>query len=269
MLRHVVKGDEITLFSTASRCLELLIEKHGTTLSQKELMDAAWLGQGHSVTPNTFYQNISNVRKAFSALLPERQIIVTIKRVGLLIPDEITVTPVNPEVTDNSPTLVISDVDSIMTKEVVSPTRAVEVVSMPSTSILSNSIPPTSPKAINTSYSLLSRVSIGLFLLSLIVLAGSIYFHYKEAQEVPVFPFRNYVIYKKFNNGCTILINPDAGRIDPMNRYLNSSSDCKGYKEMYVTLWEQRMTTSAMYCSPADDGIGYSCVSEYFARSPK
>ena len=253
-LRHIEKEEEITLFSTASRCLEFLIERHGSTLSQKELMDFGWLGQGHNVTQNTLYQNISNIRKAFSALLPERQIIVTIKRIGLVIPNEISVIASKNVVTEDNAILVAEETGSVIPKEIVSPTMITE---------------PASLQHIGTTYSLFSKTFIGLFIFSVITLVSSIYLHYTKIQQKNVFPFRNYVIYKKFDNGCTVLINPDAGKVDPTNRYLNSLSDCKGYKEVYVTLWEQRIATSAMYCSPADNGEGYSCISEYFARSQK
>lgn len=254
MLRLVEEDDEITLFSTASRCLELLIEKHGSTLSQKELMDAAWVGQGYNVTPNTFYQNISNVRKALNALLPEKPIIFTIKRVGLFIPDDISIIPILDEATEPSSACMENSSTSAIDEEITNHSITTDPVSI---------------KPIDQPYSLFNLIAIGIFFLSIALLAGSLYFQYEKGQERPMSPFRNYVIYKRFNNGCTILINPDAGRIDSANRYLNSSSDCKGYKEVYVTLWEQKVTTSAMFCSPINDGKGFSCVSEYFARSQK
>lgn len=254
VLRHIEKTEEITLFSTASRCLELLIKKHGSTLSQKELMDAAWLGQGHNVTQNTFYQNISNVRKALNALLPEKQIIVTIKRIGLLIPNEISITSVLAAGTVLPSTPVVGEQERTITEDVVSIVPHAEPLPIPQKEARD---------------SLFNKTMIGIFILSIIALASSIYLHYIKGEEKPVFPFRNYVVYKRFDNGCTIMVNPDAGKIDPLNRYLNNASDCKGYEKVYVTLWEQRMTTSALYCSPTEDGTGYSCVSEFFARSQK
>lgn len=53
----------VILNSPASRCFLLLIKKVGIIVSQQEFMDEVWVKNGVHVSPNTFYQNISILRK--------------------------------------------------------------------------------------------------------------------------------------------------------------------------------------------------------------
>ena len=53
----------VVLNSPAGRCLLLLIERAGSIVTQQECMDIVWQRRGMMVSPNTYYQNISILRK--------------------------------------------------------------------------------------------------------------------------------------------------------------------------------------------------------------
>lgn len=78
-------GKVVVLNSPAGRCLLLLIQRIGTIVTQQEFMEIVWEKSGMLVSPNTFYQNISILRKGLKKIgLPEDPV-VTIPRIGLTL----------------------------------------------------------------------------------------------------------------------------------------------------------------------------------------
>ncbi|MEA1063272.1 winged helix-turn-helix domain-containing protein [Erwinia sp. HR93] len=75
----------VVLNSPASRCFLLLIQRIGSVVSQQEFMDEVWKKSKVLVSSNTFYQNISILRKGLKRIGIEEDIIVTIPRVGLTL----------------------------------------------------------------------------------------------------------------------------------------------------------------------------------------
>ncbi len=91
-------GIEASLNIPASRCLLLLIERENTIVSKEDFFDKAWEQRGTYVTANTFYQNISLLRKALKSVgLPE-EIIKTVPKRGLMLDDDVVITPFIQEV---------------------------------------------------------------------------------------------------------------------------------------------------------------------------
>lgn len=75
----------VVLNSPAGRCLLLLIERTGTIVTQHEFLDIVWARRGMLVSSNTFYQNISILRKGLKKIgLPDDPV-VTIPRIGLTL----------------------------------------------------------------------------------------------------------------------------------------------------------------------------------------
>ena len=75
----------VVLNSPAGRCLLLLIQRIDTIVTQQEFMETVWEKNGMLVSPNTFYQNISILRKGLKKIgLPEDPV-MTIPRVGLTL----------------------------------------------------------------------------------------------------------------------------------------------------------------------------------------
>lgn len=85
-LRDLNNPDRVVILnSPAGRCLLLLIERIGTIVTQQECMDIVWQRRGMLVSPNTYYQNISILRKGLKKVGFEHDPIVTIPRIGLTL----------------------------------------------------------------------------------------------------------------------------------------------------------------------------------------
>lgn len=85
-LRDIASPDRVVVLnSPAGRCLLLLIERAGTIVTQQEFLDIVWQRRGMLVSPNTYYQNISILRKGLKKIGFEVDPIVTIPRIGLTL----------------------------------------------------------------------------------------------------------------------------------------------------------------------------------------
>ncbi|WP_261642331.1 winged helix-turn-helix domain-containing protein [Erwinia mallotivora] len=79
------KNVYVTLNSPASRCLLMLIKQQGNIITQQEFMDEVWQKKGMFVGKNTYYQNISILRKTFKNIGMDEEIVITIPRIGLTL----------------------------------------------------------------------------------------------------------------------------------------------------------------------------------------
>ena len=87
-LRDLNNPDRVVVLnSPAGRCLLLLIERVGSVVTQQECMAIVWQRRGMLVSPNTYYQNISILRKGLKKAGFETDPIVTIPRIGLTLVD--------------------------------------------------------------------------------------------------------------------------------------------------------------------------------------
>ncbi|QIU89619.1 winged helix-turn-helix domain-containing protein [Yokenella regensburgei] len=77
------QSKRISLSNPASRCLSLLIQAHGAVVERDYFFQQVWLNNGAQVSNNTFYQNISLLRRAFKDLGLNEEWIVTIPKVGI------------------------------------------------------------------------------------------------------------------------------------------------------------------------------------------
>lgn len=88
---HAQDKEDTTLTQPASKCLELLINSDGL-VSQNNLYDYAWGENGHTVSPNTLYQNISLIRRALKNMMPgAERWIITLPRKGFRFDHSIAV----------------------------------------------------------------------------------------------------------------------------------------------------------------------------------
>lgn len=78
----------VVLNSPAGRCLLLLIERAGSIVTQQEFQESVWLQRGMLVSSNTYYQNISILRKGLKKIGFATDPIVTIPRIGLTLSSE-------------------------------------------------------------------------------------------------------------------------------------------------------------------------------------
>lgn len=80
------KGHEaITLNTPTARCLQLLLESNGNIISRDEFLSAVWKERGVVVSQNTFYQNISLLRKSLLRAGLTQDVVVTVRQRGFVI----------------------------------------------------------------------------------------------------------------------------------------------------------------------------------------
>lgn len=88
------KSDETkrqTLSNPATRCLLLLIQQQGQVIERDYFFEHVWFINGAQVTNNTFYQNISLLRRAFKELGLNEELIVTVPKVGIRLEPQLDV----------------------------------------------------------------------------------------------------------------------------------------------------------------------------------
>lgn len=81
----------LKLYYSANRCLQVLVEAYPTPVLQRFFLENVWEKNGQSATANTFYQCISTIRKAFSSLSLNEDIIITIPRKGVCLSTNISI----------------------------------------------------------------------------------------------------------------------------------------------------------------------------------
>lgn len=78
-------GESVTLNAPTARCLQLLLESNGNIISREEFLDIVWKTRGIVVSQNTFYQNISLLRKSLVKAGLSQDIIVTVRQRGFVL----------------------------------------------------------------------------------------------------------------------------------------------------------------------------------------
>ncbi|WP_273855293.1 winged helix-turn-helix domain-containing protein [Serratia liquefaciens] len=94
-LTNISSNKSITLTAPSNECL-LIILTHGENITpQKYLFEQVWETHGLPINNNTFYQNISIIRKSFRLVGMEKQVIVTISRRGIKVAGDISISEFN------------------------------------------------------------------------------------------------------------------------------------------------------------------------------
>ncbi|MEH0886908.1 winged helix-turn-helix domain-containing protein [Enterobacter sp. UNJFSC 003] len=104
-LRDINNPDRVVVLNApAGRCLLLLIERAGSIVTQQEFLDIVWQSRGMLVSSNTYYQNISILRKGLKKIGFEADPIVTIPRIGLTLASDIRISlrGPSPDITDTA-----------------------------------------------------------------------------------------------------------------------------------------------------------------------
>ncbi|MFN3070503.1 transcriptional regulator [Serratia sp. J2] len=76
-------SNKVLLYVPAARCLMLLLKNRDTILDKNVFFNEVWNKNGVYVTANTFYQNISILRRGFLKLGLGNEVVNTIPRKGL------------------------------------------------------------------------------------------------------------------------------------------------------------------------------------------
>lgn len=86
---------EITINAPASRCLLLLISHPQSIISRETFLEKVWKKNGVVVSQNTYYQNISILRKAFKKIGLSEDAIVTVPHKGLMMKKSLSIKKAN------------------------------------------------------------------------------------------------------------------------------------------------------------------------------
>lgn len=91
---------KVQLTGPAARCLELLIVRK-SLVSHKDLYEYAWQGSGFVPSPNTLYQSISVLRRAFREICEtEIDYVITETRKGFKLNPKVSILAKKQEITD-------------------------------------------------------------------------------------------------------------------------------------------------------------------------
>jgi len=230
---------KITIYAPATRCFLHLLEHQGEILSQRDLMYVGWEKYGMTVSPNTFYQNISNLRKALSELIGDNDIIMTIKRSGLVINSTITI-----EKTEQQILSVENDPSPHVLRE---------------ETVFSRSLTPHLNKGsgILTNKMMLPLVTMITLIIILVAIFYACHSYVTEDEYAA-----KYKHVADAADGCEIFINRDAGNVLGDNPLINPKTlNCRGFSKVYVTQWDKQNRFSVFFCNPEHDMY---CISEYY-----
>lgn len=84
-------GEAILLNTPTARCLQLLVERQGRVVSRDDFLEQVWGAKGIVVSQNTFYQNISLLRKSLKKAGLHDDIVVTVRRKGFTLSSDVVI----------------------------------------------------------------------------------------------------------------------------------------------------------------------------------
>lgn len=259
----------IILNSPASRCLLLLIDRIGSIVTQQEFLEIVWTKCGMQVSTNTFYQNISILRKGLKKIGLDEELVVTISRVGLTLASgtyikkltaeqqvEISPMPYNGMSCDEMPlTRGLNTLPCLASQD----NAGAAITDKEGAEAAERSA--TVPKA-GCRY----RLSGGLAgaLLTLIFLAGYIATsRYVEGKN----QYFSHYAFLRTIEGCHIYLSDgiatDKERSTALRRASQFQDNCTNYPWVYVTRFPLLPRTSIIRCDKQMNEPN-SCISDYF-----
>lgn len=243
-------GVETSLNIPASRCLLLLIERKNTVVSKEDLFDKAWEQRGTYVTANTFYQNISLLRKALKSVgLPE-EIIKTVPKRGLMLGKDVVITPFTQDVGPKNSVII----------EQQRETEQVSALSTPLSTSASEALVPTDKKSGDTHN---SRRGVVISTLVFFAIALTFTLLIKEPKKL-------LDGYKKSDdvNGCSLYV-PDKERdvAKYVNFINNNKIACNANSSiLFMTIDKTSEYTSIIRCDSTQITQDSHCDSTFYSR---
>lgn len=92
-LYNQISGVSVTVLTTASECLQVLINEQGKIISREEIKERVWGKRGVIVSCNTFYQTMLNLRRALEKAGARSHIISTYYGKGVSVENHINIVP--------------------------------------------------------------------------------------------------------------------------------------------------------------------------------
>lgn len=88
--------NKIPLTTPANDCLAIILRNSPEITSQKKIFEEVWERYSAPINANTFYQNISMIRRAFKKVGINEEVIVTVPRRGVCLSGDISVEKFTP-----------------------------------------------------------------------------------------------------------------------------------------------------------------------------
>ncbi|WP_313081244.1 transcriptional regulator [Atlantibacter sp.] len=228
----VEEGKTLALSNPASRCLDLLIRHHGEVILRDTFFQQVWINNGAQVTNNTFYQNISLLRRAFKEFGLNEEWIVTVPKVGIKLEAQL---PID-----------IREVEDEPVSPVVEPAH----------------MPPVGA-AVNKPPGIWRKAAAALTALGVCAAAG--FFTWRSDIDTRL---QHFVLLENLN-GCQFFVNPDAVDFKKHQDFAqNFTGDCRTRPWVYLSAYKNFSRLSALSCREAFQVWGKNqCVTRYIFLS--
>lgn len=267
-------GNSVVLNSPAGRCLLLLITRDGKIVTQQEFMDIVWEKNGMLVSPNTFYQNISILRKGLKKVgLPEDPV-VTIPRVGLTLASGTEITKRSSEklATHSDENALFMDENFLAQEQhedlppVADAGESNKLPATPEAQSADNAAQTApSDRIVQKKPRSLSLWATGLVGIILLILIAGV----KDNTSINSRLYFSHYIFLAEASGCHIFIadknaTPED-KIKTLSLFEKLETNCSNYPWVYITHYLMLPRISVIRCNKPMTRTN-TCISEYYFR---
>ncbi|MBL5906871.1 winged helix-turn-helix domain-containing protein [Serratia fonticola] len=230
----------VTLNIPASRCFSLLIERKNSVVSQHEFFELIWEERGSYVTPNTFYQNISLLRKGLKAVGISDDVIITVPKKGLTLSAEISVIPY-----DNATDIPVTENNALADDPQHSLLRSTDIP-----------ITTSGKKRINLPFIfVVTGIFIGMLGWTLYSWPGEVNY------------FKDYLYLDK-NNECTFFSpSVDTNKEKYLTFIRDQNVSCLSGHYAYITIYRGTPKVSVIICDKDIASRGVFCETQYYLKA--
>lgn len=226
----------LSLSMPASHCLSLLIHHQGRVVLRDDFFQEVWLNNGAQVTNNTFYQNISILRRAFKEFGLHEEYIVTVPKVGIKLEDALQITCSEDELPANTEPSIAAD-----TK--ITPPQPLNI-------------------SLRREAGLLRKKWFGVSALGIILCLGTVIISWQESMDKRFTQFKPLIS----QNGCRYFVNPDTSDYKKHRSFVSDMNfNCEVFTHVYLTAYNNFARFSALACDrPFSAWRKNHCVVHYF-----
>lgn len=245
----------VTLQNPANQCLAILLEKQPEIVNQDYLFHHVWEKNGLPTNANTLYQSISLIRKAFKAAGIEENIIKTVPRLGLTIPEYVhTQTVTEEDEKANQPSNIAAETSPDTAKAQQQNNDSTLPFDTPFTETLSQQTVLTEPcQSLH-----IQHYIIGLLLFILAAIAA--YWGFGRVQSNVFHEFSFYSSYKN----CQIYILNNHKPLDHIERTISKMNiPCEKPSTIYYSNVRNSYRESLIQCKNGN------CISYYYFDARK
>lgn len=262
----------VVLNSPAGRCLLLLINRQGNIVTQHDVMDTVWEQSGMQVSPNTYYQNISILRKGLKKIGIGEELIVTIPRIGLTLASGTHIRKLiaeNEVEIDHENTHFINELDDHLAPPAALPDGHIDPApdyqDEPSISLM----PSKQEESHFRWYKGLSRRQIVSAVTAIVVIITLITIftifsvtksNYRYFDKYTLVPLRSSCIVHLSNNIKNI-----ADKTKALSYVNNFENSCQSYPWVYISRFPGLARTSVIRCD-APMSKPNTCISDYYVE---